>query len=98
MIATPGLAQPISDELTFDEGIETDQAVSRPDPSGVPTKVSIGLFVLDISKISDADQTVTADFIVILHWNDHRLGDNTKVRTLSLNQCVASIYAGNESV
>lgn len=45
----------------------------RPDPEGVPTKVYIGLFLIDLISIDDVNQTFTADFYAIVRWNDSRL-------------------------
>ncbi|UCE41408.1 MAG: hypothetical protein JSV17_18585 [Candidatus Aminicenantes bacterium] len=47
--------------------------VSRPDPEGVPTKVSVGIVFLDVTKIDDVTQTFTADFYFIYRWSDPRL-------------------------
>ena len=46
---------------------------SRPEPDGVATKVGIGVFVINISKIDDIEQSYTADFALRLSWHDHRL-------------------------
>jgi len=48
-------------------------APSRPDAQAGPTRVSVGLYVIDISKISDVDQSMTADFAVRATWRDRRL-------------------------
>jgi hypothetical protein len=88
LITAPGFAQPTletSEKTAFIKEIELDQAVSRPDPEGVPTKVSVGVYVIDTSKIHDAEQTFTADFVVVMQWKDRRLGKNAKVRTLYLS-------------
>jgi hypothetical protein len=47
--------------------------ISRPDPEGVPTKVSVGIVFLDVTKIDDVNQTFTADFYFIYRWSDPRL-------------------------
>lgn len=44
-----------------------------PGPEGVPTPVSIGLYVIDISGIDNVTQTFTADFHLMLKWKDTRL-------------------------
>ena len=48
---------------------------SRPDPIGTPTKVGIGVFVINISKIDHIEQTFTADIALRLGWHDHRLAE-----------------------
>jgi hypothetical protein len=45
----------------------------RPDPKGVPTKIKVGLYVIDISSVNDAEQTFTADIYASVVWNDPRL-------------------------
>jgi hypothetical protein len=45
----------------------------RPDPDGPPTTVSVGVRLLDLMQINDVDQTLTADFVVVLRWTDPRL-------------------------
>ena len=51
----------------------TAQDVSRPDPAGTPTKVKVGIYVIDISKIEGADQAMVVDFAVRLTWKDPRV-------------------------
>ena len=65
--------------------------ISRPDQEGVPTKVSIGIVILDVTKIDDVNQTFTADFFLIYRWSDSRLdvsGDASapEVRFYELNE------------
>ncbi len=45
----------------------------RPDPQGTPTRVSIGIYVLDVIDIDDPNQEYTADIFVRLRWRDVRL-------------------------
>lgn len=46
---------------------------TRPDPDGVPTQVSVGLYVIDINSISDRALSFSADFYLVLRWTDPRL-------------------------
>ncbi len=48
-------------------------ADTRPDPEGVPTRVSVGLYVLDIADIKDVAQSFTARFALRVKWEDPRL-------------------------
>ncbi len=48
-------------------------ADTRPDPDGVPTRVSVGLYVLDIADINDVEQSFTARFGLRVQWRDPRL-------------------------
>ena len=45
----------------------------RPDPAGTPTRVSVGLYVVDVLDIDAVEQTITVDFHVRLVWKDPRL-------------------------
>jgi len=45
----------------------------RPHAAGPPEEIKIGLFVIDIQKISDIEQTYDADFFMLVSWNDPRL-------------------------
>lgn len=45
----------------------------RPEPDGPPTKVSVGIFMVDLTGISDPEQTLTGDFAVVVTWKDPRL-------------------------
>ena len=46
----------------------------RPNINSGPTQVSVGLYVMDISKIDDIDQSFEVDFMVDVLWWDQRLG------------------------
>ena len=46
----------------------------RPDEGGPPTQVSVGIYMNDLTEISDPNQTLTGDFGVALTWTDTRLG------------------------
>ena len=50
--------------------IQTDV---RPGTDGPPTPVSVGIFMVDLTEISDPNQTLTGDFAVVLTWTDPRL-------------------------
>jgi len=52
--------------------------VSRPDPEGVPTKVSVGIVFLDVTKIDDVNQTFTADFYFIYRCMQFTASDNNR--------------------
>lgn len=63
-------------------------ANTRPDPEGVPTRVSVGLYVIDIARIEDVGQTFRVDFALVLGWKDPRLGRGNGISdcTLSLGE------------
>ena len=51
-------------------GIRVDE---RPGPADLPTQVTVGLRLLNVTAIEDTTQTMTADFLVSLSWTDLRL-------------------------
>jgi Neurotransmitter-gated ion-channel ligand binding domain/Neurotransmitter-gated ion-channel transmembrane region len=57
---------------------------TRPDPEGQATRVSLGIFVVDISEIDDAKQTFNADLYVTLQWKDPRLASPEARRRMPL--------------
>ena len=40
------------------------EMVTRPDPEGTPTEVSVGLYFLDVSQIDDVAQEFAADVVI----------------------------------
>ena len=48
-------------------------SIDRPDPPGTATPVSVGLFIIDVTDIDDANQTFDADLIGTIKWRDERL-------------------------
>lgn len=48
-------------------------APSRPDPEGVPTRVSLGFLFIDVTSINDLEQEFTADVFFRMTWEDPRL-------------------------
>ncbi len=79
LFATASLVTARSAEEGYRGGctIPATYSSSRPDPSGTPTEVAVGLLVIDINKIDDAEQVFFADFRVELNWRDHRLSNDT---------------------
>ncbi len=53
--------------------VPPDIASTRPDAGGPPSRVAVGLRLLDITKISDVNESVTVDFLVSRKWTDPRL-------------------------
>ena len=51
----------------------TELDTSRPDPEGVATRVSIGVYLVDLSSINDLNQEFTADLYLVARWRDARL-------------------------
>ncbi len=50
-------------------------SLARPDPAAGPTVVGLGIFFQDVASLSDVDQTVDADVLVVARWRDPRLAD-----------------------
>jgi hypothetical protein len=53
-------------------------SLARPDPEGVPTVVGVGMFFQDVASLSDVDQTMEADVLVVERWRDPRLADSSR--------------------
>lgn len=54
-------------------------SLTRPDPEGVPTQVTVGVYLIDLRKLDDTEQAFDADFILLLQWRDDRLrGSETR--------------------
>jgi hypothetical protein len=76
-VAAPLAAQGLPDQISQE----------RPEPDAGPTKVSVGLYIIDISKINDVDQSMTADFVIRIRWRDPRLAtDEPGVRTFGIQE------------
>ncbi|MEE9576217.1 MAG: hypothetical protein V3W35_02300 [Gemmatimonadota bacterium] len=53
--------------------VPPELTLSRPDPEGVPTEMTVGAYLLDLHDINDAEQTFSADFFFVMAWRDERL-------------------------
>lgn len=51
---------------------ETDLHV-RPDPADRPTEVSVGLYVIDLTDVRHANQSMEIDFALVVKWHDPRM-------------------------
>jgi Neurotransmitter-gated ion-channel ligand binding domain/Neurotransmitter-gated ion-channel transmembrane region len=47
--------------------------IERPASGNGPTQVSVGIWIVDISKIDSAEQSFTAEVALVLRWKDPRL-------------------------
>ena len=73
--------------------VPPELTLTRPDPEGVPTEVTVGAYLVDLYAIDDADQTFSADFFFVMAWGDERLMD---IDGRSLAGCevpIASVWA-----
>lgn len=52
--------------------------LSRPGVKKGPTKVSVGMWLLDIDSIDSSAQNFVANFFVMLSWNDQRLAHSSR--------------------
>jgi hypothetical protein len=53
-------------------GAETAIAIERPNADNGPTRVSIGIWMVDITGIDSAQQDFTAEVAIVLRWKDPR--------------------------
>jgi len=58
---------------------------SPPIQAGEPVKVALGIALIDLYEINDADQTFRADVLAELNWQDPRLG--AQARGGPLDEC-----------
>ena len=79
IITTPSNAQSASDDLCNMPG---NLKLSRPDPQGPPTDIDIEVFVIDVNKINDVDQTFLTDIFIIVKWKDPRLSKDSLGRSI----------------
>jgi hypothetical protein len=54
-------------------GAETPAPIERPGSGNGPTRVSVGMWIVDITNIDSAQQNFTADVAIVLSWKDARL-------------------------
>jgi hypothetical protein len=52
---------------------EPPNLIERPNADSGPTQISVAIWFVDVSSIDSAQQSFTADVIVILRWKDPRL-------------------------
>jgi len=52
---------------------ETPVLIERPQAEAGPTRVSVGIWMIDITNIDSAQQHFTAEVAVVLRWRDPRL-------------------------
>ena len=58
-----------------DQPVPLASGTARPGEKTGPTRVSVGIWLVDISKIDSVLQTFTANLFVVLSWQDPRLAD-----------------------
>ena len=54
-------------------GAEIPTVIDRPGADAGPTQVSVGIWVVDITKIDSAEQSFTAEVALVMRWKDPRL-------------------------
>ena len=67
------LAGSIAALIHLARGSEPPTLIERPNADAGPTRVSVAMWVVDINSIDSAQQTFTADIVVVLQWKDSRL-------------------------
>ena len=74
LATTASAAEVLLDKATAHScTIPRSVATTRPDPEGIPTKVAVGIYMIDVAVVDDVRQTFTADFGFTLRWHDARL-------------------------
>jgi len=73
------------------ESIDLRLVAERPNPSGVATPVTLGIFLFDIDQIDDVNQRFGVDMFMVVTWNDPRLAlpegeRNGQKRSLPMNE------------
>ncbi len=53
--------------------VPDDVSGTRPNAGNAATEVSVGLYLIDVSRVDGADQSFTADLFILLRWHDPRL-------------------------
>ncbi len=64
--------------IQFARGAEIPGVIERPEPSDRPTKISTGIWIVDITNIDSAQQNFTAEVAIVLRWKDPRLAHTGK--------------------
>ncbi len=59
--------------IQFARGAETPTLIDRPNADSGPTQISVAIWFVDVSSIDSAQQSFTADVVVVLRWKDPRL-------------------------
>ncbi len=60
--------------------------IGRPNRDAGPTRVKVFIALLDIDKISGADQSFDANFFYMLRWTDPRLAHDQERKSMPLNE------------
>jgi Neurotransmitter-gated ion-channel ligand binding domain/Neurotransmitter-gated ion-channel transmembrane region len=53
--------------------VPDDVSGTRPNAGNTATEISVGLYLIDMSRVNGADQSFTADLFILLRWHDPRL-------------------------
>lgn len=67
------LAGLLATAIQWSHGAETPTLIDRSNADLGPTKVSVAMWIVDISSINSAEQTFSADVFIALRWKDPRL-------------------------
>ncbi len=70
------VAPVVADAVSCD--FPTDISQVRPDPEGTPTRVSVGLYIIDLQRIDNVKQTLAIDFLMAAQWEDPRLASDAR--------------------
>lgn len=73
-------------EVLGQEKTEEVDLTLRPDPKGGKTVVEVSIRVLDIDEIDGANQSFSANVVVVARWHDSRLASDEDHRTMALSE------------
>ena len=59
--------------IEFARSAERPTLIDRPNADSGPTQISVAIWFGDVSSIDSAQQSFTADVVVVLRWKDPRL-------------------------
>jgi hypothetical protein len=63
----------LATSIQLARGAEAPALIERPQAEAGPTRVSVGIWMVDITNIDSAQQNFTAEVAVVLRWRDPRL-------------------------
>lgn len=54
-------------------GADETVVLARPDSGGEPTKVTVGVYLTDLSDVDSVEQSFTPNFLLMTRWSDPRI-------------------------
>ncbi len=78
-ICSPATAEPLP-SYSFETKCTNlpEVTIVRPEPEDIATPVSVGIYIFDLAKINDVQQSFSVDFLLQLQWKDKQLGEQVQ--------------------